>query len=65
MNYLKECSVRKIGSDMIELHFKTREIEYVKQNGAFSCVVKFRSRPRPDIESEEETAARIEKSKQK
>jgi len=42
---MKECSVRKIGSDMIELHFRTREIEYVKQNGAFSCVIKFRSRP--------------------
>lgn len=42
---MKECSVRKIGEDMLELSFKTREIEYVKQNGAFSCVIKFRVRP--------------------
>jgi len=39
---VKECNVKKIGSNMIELHFRTREIEYVKQNGAHSCVVKFR-----------------------
>jgi len=41
---MQECSVRKIGSDMIEIDFRTREIEYVKQNGAFSCIIKFRTK---------------------
>jgi len=39
---MEECIVRKIGKHMLEVRFKTLEIEYAKQKGAHRCVIKFK-----------------------